>query len=220
MARIKWDETGKKTYETGTDRGVLYPMKNGAYSEGIGWNGLTGVTLSPSGAESTALYADNIKYLNLISAEELGGTIEAYSYPPEFEQCDGSAEIAKGVTIGQQNRSPFGFTYRSIVGNDTASNAYGYKLHIIYNATASPSERAYSTVNDSPEAITFSWEFSTTPTEVGGDYKPTASVEIDSTGADPTKLKALEDILYGTESEEPRLPTIQEIITLMTDAAG
>lgn len=220
MSRIVWDQTGKKTYETGTDHGVLYPMKNGAYSTGIGWDGLTAVTISPSGAESTPLYADNIKYLNLISAEELGGTIEAYSYPPEFMECDGSAEIVPGVTIGQQNRIPFGFTFRTIKGNDTASNAYGYILHIIYNATASPSERAYATVNDSPEAITFSWEFSTTPTAVGGDYKPTASVEIDSTITDPTKLKALEDLLYGTAEAEPKLPSISEIITLMSSASG
>lgn len=220
MARIIWDQTGKKTYETGTDRGVLYPMKGGTYSTGTGWDGITGVTLSPSGAESTALYADNIKYCNLISAEELGGTIEAYSYPTEFEECDGSKEVAPGVTIGQQNRTPFGFCYRTIIGNDTESNDHGYKLHIIYNATASPSERAYTSINDSPEAITFSWEFSTTATEVGGDYKPTSLVEIDSTETDATKLKALEDILYGTEENEPRLPTISEIITLMTSAAG
>lgn len=216
MAKLVWDKTGEKTFETGVDHGVLYPMVDGKYPKGVVWNGLTNVTESPSGAESNALYADNIKYLNLISAEEFNATIEAYTYPDEFMACDGSAEVAAGVVIGQQDRQSFGFSYRTVLGNDTKGNAYGYKLHLVYNAQASPSERAYDTINDSPDAITFSWEISTTPTPVSGDYKPTASITIDSTKADPTKLKALEDKLYGTETEEATLPSVDEVISMMT----
>lgn len=194
--KIVWDQTGERTYETGVKYGVLYPVTSGTYGTGVAWNGLTAVTESPSGAETTSLYADDIKYLNLVSAEEFGGTIEAYTYPDEFKQCDGSASIADGVVIGQQDRKSFGLCYRTTLGNDTDSNAYGYKLHIVYGALASPSEKAYSTINDSPEAITFSWEFKTTPVNVTG-FKPTALITIDSTKADPTKLAALEDILYG-----------------------
>lgn len=197
MAKIVWDQTGERLYETGVDHGVLYPIQTGGlYNKGVAWNGLTAVTESPSGAESTAIYADNIKYLNLMSAEEFGATIEAYTYPDEFAECDGSASLAEGVIIGQQNRKLFGLCYRTLVGNDVDSNDYGYKLHLIYGCQASPSEKGYQTVNDSPEAITFSWEVSTTPVNVAG-FKPTACVTIDSTKSDPTCLKALEDILYG-----------------------
>lgn len=213
--RLKWDQTGEKTYETGVSNGVLYPQKSdGSYDHGVAWNGLSSVNESPSGAEPTKIYADNIAYLTLISAEEFGATVEAYTYPDEFAECDGSAEVADGVTVGQQDRKPFGMAYKTIVGNDTEKNAHGYKLHIIYGATAAPSEKSYGTVNDSPEAITFSWELSTTPVEVA-DHKPTASITIDSTKADKEKLKALEDILFGSEEAEARLPLPDEIITLM-----
>lgn len=217
MSRIVWDATGERLYETGVDRGVLYPQVTGAYPKGVAWNGLTNVTESPSGAEATPLYADNIKYLNLYSAEEFGATIEAYMYPEEFEACDGSASIARGVTVGQQTRQAFGLCYRTVVGNDTEGEAHGYKLHLIYGAVASPSEKAYGTINDSPEAITFSWEVTTTPVNVTG-MKPTACVIIDSTKADPEKLKALEDILYGKDEAEARLPLPDEIKTLMAAA--
>jgi len=222
MARLTWDNTGDRLYETGVKMGVLYPLQSdGTYSKGVAWDGLTAVTESPSGAEATALYADDIKYLNLLSAEELGGTIEAYKYPPEFAECDGSANIATGVGIGQQKRKMFGICYRTILGNDTENNDYGYKLHLIYGMLASPSERAYESVNDSPDAITFSWEFNTTPVAVTG-FKPTSIVTIDSTKADKAKLAALEDILYGsdsgTSSNGPRLPLPNEIITLMAAA--
>ena len=218
--RISWDDTGKRLYETGVDRGVLYPVGlEGAYGNGVAWNGLTAVTESPSGAEATALYADNIKYLNLYSAEEFGATIEAYTYPDEFAVCDGSAEIEQGVTIGQQARKSFGLCYRTMLGNDVDGTDHGYKLHLIYGAMASPSEKAYASVNDSPEAIAFSWELTTTPVNVEG-FKPTASLTIDSTKCDPEKLKALEGILYGSETAEPRLPLPDEIATLMTPAAG
>lgn len=217
MAVLTWDEVGKKQYETGVDKGVLYNIdEQGKYSKGVAWNGLTGVTESPSGAEATALYADNIKYLSLYSAEEFGGTIEAYMYPPEFEPCDGSAEVATGVTIGQQNRSIFGLCYRTIVGNDVKANDYGYKLHLVYGCQVSPSEKAYSTVNDSPEAITFSWEFTTTPVPVTG-FKPTATVTIDSTLAGATKMAAIEAILYGNQSTEARLPLPDEVAEIMAD---
>ena len=215
MAKIAWDEIGKRLYETGVDHGVLYVQDDkGTYPKGVAWNGLTAVTESPSGAEATPLYADNIKYLNLMSTEELGGTIEAYTYPDEFALCDGSAEIATGVVIGQQPRKTFGLSYRTILGNDIANNDYGYKLHLIYGALASPSEKGYTSVNDSPEAMTLSWEFTTTPVSVEG-FKPTACVTIDSTKVDKTKLEALEAILYGSESEEARLPLPSEIITLL-----
>ena len=219
MAKLVWDQTGERYYETGTKNGVLYPMVAGAYPKGVAWNGLTAVTQSPSGAEATPLYADDIKYLNLYSAEEFGGTIEAYTYPDEFAACDGSASIATGVMIGQQTRQGFGFCYRTVLGNDTETNDHGYKLHLIYGAMASPSEKAYATINDSPEAITFSWEFTTTPVNVEG-FKPTSYVCVDSTKVDASKLADLEAILYGSESEEARLPLPAEIIELIGVAAG
>ena len=221
MAKLVWDKTGDRLYETGVKNGVLYIPTSGVYSKGVAWNGLTAVTESPSGAEATALYADDIKYLSLMSTEEFGATIEAYTYPDEFAACDGSAELTDGVTIGQQKRSTFGLCYKTTIGNDTDGNDHGYKLHIIDGAQAAPSEKAYATINDSPEAITFSWEITTTPVNVTG-AKPTASLVIDSTKADPTKLAALEDILYGKDGDsatEPRLPLPDEIKTLMT-AAG
>lgn len=221
MAKLVWDKTGDRLYETGVKNGVLYIPTAGVYSKGVAWNGLTAVTESPSGAEATALYADDTKYLSLMSAEEFGATIEAYTYPDEFAACDGSAELAGGVMIGQQKRSTFGLCYKTTIGNDTEGNDHGYKLHIIYGALAKPSERAYASINDSPEAITFSWEITTTPVNVTG-AKPTASLVIDSTKADSSKLAALEDILYGKDGEpgnEPRLPLPDEIKTLMT-AAG
>ena len=221
MAKLVWDKTGDRLYETGVKNGVLYIPTAGVYSKGVAWNGLTAVTESPSGAEATALYADDIKYLSLMSTEEFGATIEAYTYPDEFAACDGSAELADGVMIGQQKRSTFGLCYKTTIGNDTDGNDHGYKLHIIYGALAAPSEKAYSTINDSPEAITFSWEITTTPVNVTG-AKPTASLVIDSTKADPSKLAALEDVLYGKDGEpanEPRLPLPDEIKSLMT-AAG
>lgn len=221
MAKLVWDKTGDRLYETGVKNGVLYIPTAGVYSKGVAWNGLTAVTESPSGAEPTALYADDTKYLSLMSAEEFGATIEAYTYPDEFAACDGSAELADGVMIGQQKRSTFGLCYKTTIGNDTEGNDHGYKLHIIYGALAKPSERAYATINDSPEAITFSWEITTTPVNVTG-AKPTASLVIDSTKADPSKLAALEDVLYGKDGDsatEPRLPLPDEIKSLMT-AAG
>ena len=221
MAKLVWDKTGDRLYETGVKNGVLYIPTSGVYSKGVAWNGLTAVTESPSGAEATALYADDTKYLSLMSAEEFGATIEAYTYPDEFAACDGSAELADGVMIGQQKRSTFGLCYKTTIGNDTDGNDHGYKLHIIYGAMAAPSEKAYASINDRPEAITFSWEITTTPVNVTG-AKPTASLVIDSTKADPSKLAALEDILYGKDGEpgnEARLPLPDEIKTLMT-AAG
>lgn len=223
MSKIIWDKTGERLYETGVKNGVLYLQTNGVYNNGVAWNGLTAVTESPSGAEATALYADDMKYLNLYSAEEFGATIEAYTYPDEFAECDGSKELVDGVVIGQQTRKVFGLCYRTVIGNDTDGEAHGYKLHIIYGAMASPSEKAYATINDSPEAITFSWEITTTPVNVTG-AKPTASVVIDSTKADPTKLAALETILYGkdpttdggSDGVDPRLPLPDELKTLMT----
>lgn len=219
MARLVWDKTGERLYETGVSQGVLYPQSSGTYPKGVAWNGLTTVTESPSGAEATALYADNIKYLNLFSAEEFGATIEAYTYPDEFMECDGSAQYAKGAYIGQQNRKSFGLCYKTLLGNDTDGQDHGYKLHIIYGAMASPSEKAYATVNDSPEAITFSWEVTTTPVNVTG-FEPTATIVIDSTKCDPTKLQDLEDILYGSDEggsggTEPRLPLPDEIATTL-----
>lgn len=218
--KLAWDVDTKRVYETGTDHGVLYVRDDdGKYPKGTAWNGLTGFTESPSGAEPTDLYADNIKYLTMRSAETLGGTLTAYTYPPEFEVCDGSAEIAPGVVIGQQARKSFGFCYRTVVGNDVAGNDHGYKYHILYGCTASPSEKAYNTINDSPEAIEFSWEISTIPVAVDG-YKPTANVTIDgtqfTTEAAKAKLAALLDILYGSEEEDARLPLPDEIITILT----
>ena len=220
MPKIVWDNTGERLYETGVRNGVLYPIQtDGTYSKGVAWNGLISVTESPSGAEATPLYADDIKYLNLISAEEYGSTIEAYTYPDEFAECDGSASIATGVNIGQQPRKTFGMCYRTVVGNDVENDNYGYKLHLVYGALAAPSEKAFSTINDSPEAITFSWEVSTTPVNVTG-FKPTASLTIDSTKVDAAKLASLEVILYGSESKDARLPLPDEIATLMSDEAA
>ena len=216
MSKIVWDAVGEHIFETGVRNGVLYLKDTeGAYNKGVAWNGLTSVSESPEGAEPTDLYADDIKYLSLMSAENFKATIEAYTYPVEFEECDGSATIAKGVVIGQQSRKPFGLCYRTTIGNDTDGNEHGYKLHIVYGCQASPSEKQYSTINDSPDAVTFSWEVSTTPVNVNGK-KPTATLIIDSTKADKAKLTALEAILYGAESTEPRLPLPDEIATLMT----
>lgn len=219
MTKLVWDATGQRLYETGVNQGVLYPMVEGAYPKGVVWNGLTAVTESPSGAESSPMYADNIKYLNLMSAEEFGATVEAYTYPDEFAECDGSAELSPGVMIGQQARKTFGMSYRTILGNDVKNDTYGYKLHLIYGAQASPSEKSYATVNDSPEAITFSWELTTTPVNVTG-FKPTSCITIDSTKVDSEKLKALEAILYGSDSEEARLPLPDEVAQVMGTAAA
>ena len=217
MTKLIWDKTGERLYETGIKQGVLYVQDaSGTYPTGVAWNGLTGVTESPSGAEASPLYADDIKYLNLVSAEEFGATIEAYTYPDEFAACDGSAELVKGVMLGQQSRKNFGLAYRTTLGNDVDGESHGYKLHLIYGALAAPSEKGYQSINDSPEAITFSWEVSTTPVTVTGK-KPTACITIDSTQADPTKLAALETILYGGTAPETvaRLPLPDEIATLM-----
>lgn len=223
MARIVWDQTGERLYETGVKQGVLYSRDaDGSYPSGVPWNGLTAVTESPSGAEPTPLYADDIKYLNLISAEDFGATIEAYTYPDEFMECDGSAELTKGVYVGQQTRRSFGLSYKTTVGNDVDLNGYGYKLHLIYGATATPSDKNYQTINDSPEAITFSWEMSTTPTNVEG-HSPTASLVIDSTKVDADKLKELEDILYGSDASgsagSARLPLPDEVAQIFSDDA-
>lgn len=220
MAKLVWDQTGDRLYETGVKNGVLYPQADGGtYPKGVAWNGLSTVTESPSGAEASAVYADDMKYLNLYSTEEFAATVEAYTYPDEFAVCDGSAEIASGVTIGQQTRKAFGLCYRTTLGNDVKANEYGYKIHLIYGAMASPSEKAYATINDSPEAITFSWELSTTPVSVKG-FKPTASLTIDSTKIPSEKLAALEEILYGKDGEtgtgtDPRLPLPDEIAELV-----
>lgn len=216
MPKLTWDNTGERIFETGVKQGVLYPIQiDGKYTKGVAWNGLTAVTESPSGAEATPLYADDIKYLNLLSNEEFGATIEAYTYPDEFAECDGSAELATGVMIGQQKRKVFGLCYRTTIGNDVDGNDHGYKLHLIYGCLAAPSEKAYSTINDSPEAITFSWEVTTTPVNVEG-FKPTSQITIDSTKADPTKLAALEAVLYGEAATEAKLPLPDEVATLMT----
>lgn len=218
MAKLVWDADGQRKYETGVSKGVVYPKsKDGTYPKGVAWNGLTQVTESPSGAEASPLWADNTKYLNLRSAEEFGGTIEAYMYPDEFAECDGSAEIATGVKIGQQSRKSFGMCYTTVVGNDTEGESYGYIIHIVYGADVSPSEKAYQTINDSPNAITFSWTFTTTPVNVAG-FKPTSLLTIDSTLTDADKMTAIEDILYGNADTEARLPLPDEIATLM--AAG
>lgn len=218
MAKLVWDKTGERFYETGVEKGVLYPQVSGAYPKGVAWNGLTAVTESPSGAEATPLYADNIKYLNLMSNEEFGATIEAYTYPDEFAECDGSAELSTGVRAGQQTRKTFGMSYVTRKGNDTEGTDHGYIIHLIYGALAAPSEKAYATINDSPEAITFSWEVSTTPVEVTG-MKPTACVTIDSTKVDGAKLATLEGKLYGTDepSGEPTLPLPDEIATIFAE---
>jgi hypothetical protein len=219
MAKLVWDKTGERLYETGVKQGVLYVQENGEYPKGVAWNGLTAVTESPSGAEATPLYADDIKYLNLMSAEDFGATVEAYTYPDEFAACDGSASLAPGVTIGQQPRKTFGLCYRTTIGNDTEGNKHGYKLHLVYGAMAAPSEKAYATINDSPEAITFSWELTTTPVAVDG-FEPTAHLEIDSTAVTKDKLIALEAILYGSDSEEARLPLPSEVAELMGSEAA
>ena len=210
MSKLVWDQSGKRLYETGVDHGVLYPIQTGGvYSKGVAWNGLTAVTESPSGADVNDIYADNMKYLGLVGAEKFGATVEAYTYPDEFAECDGSVELVKGATIGQQNRK--------VIGNDVDGNEHGYKLHLIYGATAAPSEKAYNTINEDPEAITFSWELSTTPVNVTG-HKPTASLTIDSTKADPRKLAELEKILFGDTETEPRLPLPDEIAQLLNVA--
>lgn len=216
MSKIKWDVTGQRLYETGVDRGVLYVKGDeGEYGVGVPWNGLVSVTESPEGAEPNPVYADNIKYLTLISNEEFKATIEAYTYPEEFEECDGSVELVDGLTIGQQARKGFGFSYRTIVGNDTASNAHGYKLHIVYGCTAQPSDKAYETVNDTPEAITFSWEIDTDPVEMWGDLRPTSILTIDSTRVDKEDLKALEAVLYGDTDNDASLPDPLEVAQLL-----
>ena len=221
MSRLEWDKTGERLFETGTKNGVLYiydaskvSATTGPYTPGVAWNGLTAVNENPSGAEATPLYADNIKYLNLMSAEQFGATIEAYMYPDEFAACNGEAALGTGVSIGQQARSLFGLSYQTKIGSDTDSEK-GYKIHLIYGALAAPSEKAYSTVNDSPEAITFSWEISTTPVEVTG-FKPTASLVIDSTKVDSDKLEALEALLYGTNSENASLPLPDQVLSIIT----
>lgn len=217
MAKLVWDQSGKRLFETGVSNGVLYVRNSaGEYPLGVPWNGLTAVTESPSGAEATPLYADNTKYLSLMSNEEFGATIEAYTYPDEFAECDGSAELGDGVMIGQQTRKYFGLAYKTIIGNDTDGNAYGYKLHLIYGAQAAPSEKAYATINDSPEAITFSWELTTSPIEVTG-LKPTASLVIDSTKIDAASLAAIEALLFGGEAVEASLPTPDEILALLPE---
>ena len=219
MTRVAWDQVGERLYETGVDHGVLYiPDPGGVYDDGVAWNGLVTVTESPSGAETTPQYADNIKYVYLVSAEEFGATIEAFTYPPEFNQFDGTLSPETGIFVGQQDRKPFGLCYRTLLGNDTQGTAHGFKLHLIYGAFASPSEKAYATVNDSPEAITFSWDVTTIPIEVGTiggvDYKPTASLVIDSTLVDSDALDELMDALYGTVGSDPRLPTPAEVVAM------
>lgn len=218
MSKLLWDQTGERFYETGVKQVALYPQVSGAYPKGVAWNGVTAFTESPSGAEATPLYADDIKYLNLMSNEEFGATIEAYTYPDEFAECDGSAELVKGVMLGQQTRKAFGLVVKTTLGNDTDGNALGYKLHLVYGLLASPSEKAYATINDSPEAITFSWELTSTPVEVEG-FKPTSIITIDSTKAAAGKLAALEAVVYGSESEEARLPLPNEVAELMAPEA-
>lgn len=213
--KLKWDQIGEHFYETGVDHGVLYPSLGKTYANGVAWNGLTAVNETPSGADANDSYADNIKYLSLRAAEDFGATIEAFTYPKEFEICDGSAEIAPGVLIGQQNRRAFGFSYRTLMGNDVSGQDYGYKLHLVYGCTASPSERSYSTVNESPEPLTFSWELSTVPVDVPG-FKPTAILTIDSTACRKSALRKLEDILYGTDTTAARLPLPEEVISIMS----
>lgn len=214
MAQLQWDLVGERRYETGVDHGVLYiPDENGDYVSGVAWNGLTSVSETPSGAEPNAQYADNIKYLNLYSAEEFGATIEAFTYPPEFAEFDGLAVPTAGITVGQQARKTFGLSYRTKIGNDLEGDDHGYKLHLIYGATASPSEKAYNTINDSPEAITFSWEIATIPAAVTG-LRPTSILTVDSTEVDGTKLSDLETILYGASMVDPRLPLPDEVIAL------
>ncbi len=223
MSKLQWDKIGERLYETGLDHGVLFPMGSGGnYAKGVAWNGLTAVNESPSGAEPTPIYADNIKYLNLISAEDFGATVEAYTYPPEFEACDGTAEVAPGVTIGQQERKVFGLSYRTLIGNDVNGTSHGYKIHLVWGAQASPSEKNRQTVNDSPEAVSFSWELTTTPVEIPG-FRPTAHMAIDSTKTSKEKMAALEALIYGKDGDdatEPRLPMPAEVIEMMKDPAA
>lgn len=219
MARLVWDQTGDRLYETGAKNAVLYRLdNNNLYSTGVAWNGLLGFDENPSGADATKLWADDINYVTLYSAEEYGGTIRAYTYPDEFEECDGSADLATGVTIGQQTRKMFGFCYRTSIGNDTQGNDYGYKLHLVYGCKASPSSKTHDTINDSPSAVEFSWEITCTPVNVTG-FKPTCVIEVDSTKVDAAKLKALEDVLYGSSSTEAQLPLPDAVKSLMTSGS-
>lgn len=218
MSKLVWDEVGERLYETGVDHCVLYPIQTDrTYSKGFAWNGVTAVNESPSGAEVNDIYADNIKYLGLIGTEKFAATIEAYTYPDEFMECDGSAELVTGISIGQQSRKTFGLAYRTVLGNDVDSNDHGYKIHLIYGALAAPSEKAYNTINEDPEAITFSWELSTTPVNVAG-HKPTASLVIDSTKVDTDKLAKLEDALFGSASDEAHLPLPDEVLSIINAA--
>lgn len=219
MTAIQWDQDGQRFYETGVKKGVLYKKSGTTYGTGVPWNGLTAVTEKPSGAEATKLWADDVNYGTMRSAEEFGLTIEAYTYPDEFAECDGSAEPVPGVKLGQQTRTPFAFTYVTTKGNDSSTD-YGYLLHLAYNCTAAPSERAYQTINDSPEAITFSWDVETSMTNVGGGYKPLASIIIDARKVDPGALKTLEDSLYGTQSTEPTIPSPDQVIAMFTNPSG
>lgn len=221
-AALTWDAVGEHLYETGVDQVALYVMNGNTYGDGVAWNGVTAITESPSGADATDIYADNIKYLSLRSAENFGATIEAYSSPDEFDQCDGMATPATGVTIRQQTRKPFGLAYRTLVGNDTQSNDHGYQIHLIYNATAAPSEKAYQTVNESPEAITLSWELSTTPIAIADhpELKPTAHITIDSTKVDATKLESFLAIIYGSTQANARLPLPAEVISHFSGKIG
>lgn len=216
MSRLTWDNTGERLFETGVKNGVLYPIQaEGKYTKGVAWNGLISVTESPSGAEATALYADDIKYVNLLSNEEFGATIEAYTYPDEFAECDGSGTLAEGVLLGQQKRKVFGLCYRTTIGNDVDGNDHGYKLHLVYGCLAAPSEKAYSTINDNPDAITFSWEVTTTPVNVTG-FKPTSQITIDSTKVAEEKMTAIEALLYGSENKEPSLPLPDELAAVLS----
>ena len=216
MSRLTWDNTGERLFETGVKNGVLYPIQtDGKYTKGVAWNGLISVTESPSGAEATALYADDIKYVNLLSNEEFGATIEAYTYPDEFAECDGSGTLAEGVLLGQQQRKVFGLCYRTTIGNDVDGNDHGYKLHLVYGCLAAPSEKAYSTINDNPDAITFSWEVTTTPVNVTG-FKPTSQITIDSTKVAKEKMTAIEALLYGSEEKEPSLPLPDELAAVLS----
>ena len=218
MAKLAWDAIGERYYETGTKKGVLYVQSGNAYPKGVAWNGLTGFSIEPDGGDAEEIYADDIKYLSIRATEDFGGTITAYTYPDEFMECDGSATLIPGVYISQQNRKPFGFSCVTTMGNDTEYNDHGYKIHLVYGCTAAPSSRDYQTINDSPEAIEFSWDIDTVPAPVTG-HKPTAHMEIDSTKfketADAAKLKALEDVLYGTEETEPRLPLPDEVLSIL-----